>query len=264
MDSFIFYALLAGIALALVAAPLGCIVVWRRMAYFGDTLAHAALLGVALSIAMQVLPVLGVTVIGVVLASLLYWLERQRDLSTDTLLGILSHSALAAGLIMVSLLQAQGQSINLMAYLFGDILAIDQSELVWMYVGVFIILAIFTRMWSAMLSIAVNEELARIDGVNVNRDKFIFMLLLAMVIAVAIKVVGILLITALLIIPAASARLFSRSPVQMVYFAIGFAVVAVIAGLFGSLQWDLPAGPAIVVMAASGFLFARIMKPHAA
>ncbi len=260
MDDFILYALLAGIALALVAAPLGCIVVWRRMAYFGDTLAHAALLGVALSIALQVLPVLGVTVIGILLASLLYWLEKQRDLSTDTLLGILSHSALAAGLIMVSLLQAQGQSINLMAYLFGDILAINQQELVWMYVGVVIILLVFARMWSAMVSIAVNEELAKIDGVNVDRDKFIFMLLLAMVIAVAIKVVGILLITALLIIPAASARLFSKSPVQMVYVAIGFAVAAVVAGLYGSMQWDLPAGPAIVVMAASGFLLARVIK----
>ncbi len=260
MDDFILMALLAGIALALVAAPLGCIVVWRRMAYFGDTLAHAALLGVALSIALQVLPVLGVTIIGILLASLLYWLERQRDLSTDTLLGILSHSALAAGLIMVSLLQARGQSINLMAYLFGDILAINQQELIWMYVGVVVILLVFARMWSAMVSIAVNEELARIDGVNVNRDKFIFMLLLAMVIAVAIKVVGILLITALLIIPAASARLFSKSPVQMVYVAIGFAVTAVVAGLAGSLLWDLPTGPAIVVMAASGFLFARIIK----
>ncbi len=260
MDSFILYALLAGIALALVAAPLGCVVVWRRMAYFGDTLAHAALLGVALSIALQVLPVVGVTVIGVLLASLLYWLEKQRDLSTDTLLGILSHSALAAGLIMVSLLQAQGQSINLMAYLFGDILAINQQELVWMYVGVIVILLVFARMWSAMVSIAVNEELARIDGINVNRDKFIFMLLLAMVIAVAIKVVGILLITALLIIPAASARLFSKSPVQMVYVAMGFAVAAVVAGLYGSMQWDLPAGPAIVMMAGSGFLLARIIK----
>jgi len=260
MDSFIIYALLAGVALALVAAPLGCIVVWRRMAYFGDTLAHAALLGVALSIALQVLPVLGVTVIGVLLASLLYWLERQRDLSTDTLLGILSHSALAAGLIMVSLLQAQGQAINLMAYLFGDILAINQQELIWMYAGVIVILLAFSLMWSAMVSIAVNEELARVDGINVNRDKFIFMLLLAMVIAVAIKVVGILLITALLIIPAASARLFSKSPVQMVYVAIGFAISAVVAGLYGSLQWDLPTGPAIVVMAASGFLLARIIR----
>jgi len=260
MDDFIVSALLAGIALALVAAPLGCVVVWRRMAYFGDTLAHAALLGVALSIAMQMLPVIGVALIGLLLASMLYWLEHQRDLSTDTLLGILSHSALAAGLVVVSILQSQGQSINLMAYLFGDILAINSDELLWMYVGVFFILGFFIWLWPALVSISVNEELARIDGIAVSRDKFIFMLLLAMVIAVAIKVVGILLITALLIIPAASARLFSSSPGQMVLLSIVFAAAAVFAGLVGSLQWDLPAGPAIVVMAASGFMVSRLIR----
>ncbi len=254
MDNFIITALLAGIALALVAAPLGCIVVWRRMAYFGDTLAHAALLGVALSIAMQTLPLFGVSVIGITIATLLYWLEKQSDLSTDTLLGILSHSALAAGLIVVSVLQVNGHIINLMAYLFGDILAIDQSELVWMYAGVVIILLVFARMWPALLSLSVNEDLARIDGIHVDRYKFIFMLLLAMVIAVAINVVGILLITALLIIPAASARLFSRSPLQMMWISIVFAIIAVVAGLTGSLQWDVPTGPAIVV-AASGLFF---------
>ncbi len=260
MDDFILSALFAGIALALVAAPLGCIVVWRRMAYFGDTLAHAALLGVAMSIAIQILPVLGVVLTGVALASMLYWLEQQRDLSTDTLLGILSHSALAAGLIMISLLQSQGLSINLMAYLFGDILAIDTSELLWMYAGVVCILSLFAWLWSGLISLSVNEELAKIDGIPVERYKFIFMLLLAMVIAVAIKVVGILLITALLIIPAASARLFSSSPLQMVFIAILFAVVAVTAGLVGSLQWDLPAGPAIVVMAAGGFMISRLIR----
>ncbi len=258
MDEFIISALLAGIALALVAAPLGCIVVWRRMAYFGDTLAHAALLGVALSIAMQMLPLIGVTLIGAVLASLLYWLQRQRDLSTDTLLGILAHTALAAGLIVVSILQANGQAINLMAYLFGDILAIDKNELFWMYVGSLVILIIFTRIWPALLSISVNEELATIDGIKVDRDKFIFMLLLAMVIAVAINVVGILLITALLIIPAASARLFSHSPIQMVFISVLFAVAAVVMGLSGSLQWDLPAGPAIVVSASGLFFVSRM------
>lgn len=260
VDSFIVFALLAGIALALVAAPLGCVVVWRRMAYFGDTLAHAALLGVALSIALQMLPVIGVALIGVLLASMLYWLESQRDLSTDTLLGILSHSALAAGLIVVSILQSQGQSINLMAYLFGDILAINGDELLWMYMGVLFILGIFVWLWPALISISVNEELARIDGIAVSRYKFIFMLLLALVIAVAIKVVGVLLITALLIIPAASARLFSSSPEQMVMFSIVFAIAAVAAGLVASLQWDLPAGPAIVVMAAAGFMVSRLIR----
>jgi len=263
VDDFIVSALFAGIALALVAAPLGCVVVWRRMAYFGDTLAHAALLGVAISIAMKMLPVMGVTLIGIVLASMLYWLEHQRDLSTDTLLGILSHSALAAGLVVVSVLQSQGQSINFMAYLFGDILAINGDDLLWMYAGVFFILGVFIYLWPALLSISVNEELAIIDGIAVNRYKFIFMLLLALVVAVAIKVVGILLITALLIIPAASARLFSASPMQMVLLSIIFAMVAVFAGLASSLQWDLPAGPAIVVMAASGFMVSRLIRVNA-
>ncbi len=260
MDEFVVTALLAGIALALVAAPLGCVVVWRRMAYFGDTLAHAALLGVALSIAMQMLPIIGVTLIGITLASLLYLLEQQRDLSTDTLLGILSHTALAIGLVVVSVLQANGQVINLMAYLFGDILAIDKTELWWMYAGVVLILAVYYRLWSSLVSISVNEELARIDGVKVDRDKFIFMLLLAMVIAVAINVVGILLVTALLIIPAASARLFVHSPQQMVFISIVFAIVAVTGGLFSSLQWDIPAGPSIVVMASLLFFASRLLR----
>ncbi len=260
LDDFVISALLAGIALALVAAPLGCIVVWRRMAYFGDTLAHAALLGVALSIAMQMLPVSGVVATGVVLAILLYWLEQQRDLSTDTLLGILSHSALAAGLIVVSVLQANGQVINLMAYLFGDILAIGENELLWMYAAVAVILLFFFWLWPGLVSISVNEELASIDGIQVGRYKFVFMILLALIIAVAIKVVGVLLITALLIIPAASARLFSRSPQQMVLVATVFAIAAVSTGLLASLQWDLPAGPAIVMMAASGFFISRLLR----
>lgn len=263
MDEFIITALLAGIALALVAAPLGCVVVWRRMAYFGDTLAHAALLGVALSIAMRHLSFFGVTLVGLIIASLLYWLEKRRDLSTDTLLGILSHSALATGLVVVAVLQANGQAINLMGYLFGDILAIGRVELAWMYTGVVFILVVFTRMWPALLSLSVNEELARIDGIQVDWYKFVFMLLLAMVIAVAINVVGVLLITALLIIPAATARLFSRSPVQMMWVSIIFAVVAVFTGLGGSLQWDIPAGPSIVVAAASLFFVSRALMVKA-
>jgi len=135
-DSFVLYALAAGIALALVVGPLGSVVVWRRMAYFGDTLAHAALLGVALAVAADKLPMAGVGIIGVLIAVLLFWLEKQRDLSTDTLLGILSHSALALGLIVLSVIQAQGFNINLMSYLFGDLLAVDQSDLILMYSSV--------------------------------------------------------------------------------------------------------------------------------
>ncbi len=258
-DSFILYALAAGIALALVVGPLGSVVVWRRMAYFGDTLAHAALLGVALAIAAEQLPMAGVGLTGVLIAVLLFWLEKQGNLSTDTLLGILSHSALALGLIVLSVIQAQGFNINLMSYLFGDLLAVGPSDLVLMYGSVVIILLVFSQILSPLVSISVNEELARIDGVAVEKVRFIFMILLALVIAVALKVVGILLITALLIIPAATARLYSKSPKQMVLVSVLMAIAAVVLGLLVSLGWDFPTGPAIVVSASFLFFVSRIV-----
>lgn len=259
-DSFILYALAAGLALALVVGPLGSVVVWRRMAYFGDTLAHASLLGVALAIAAEQLPLVGVAVIGVSIAVVLFWLEKQRDLSTDTLLGILSHSALALGLIVLSVIQAQGFNINLMSYLFGDLLAVNQSDLILMYGSVLIILLVFSQILSPLISISVNEDLARVDGIAVEKVRFIFMILLAMVIAVALKVVGILLITALLIIPAATARIFSKSPKQMVLLSVLIAVAAVVLGLYSSLRWDFPTGPAIVVSASCLFFVSRIFS----
>ncbi len=259
-DSFVLYALAAGIALALVVGPLGSVVVWRRMAYFGDTLAHAALLGVALAVAADQLPMAGVTIIGVLIAIVLFWLEKQRELSTDTLLGILSHSALALGLIVLSVIQSQGFNINLMSYLFGDLLAVDRSDLVLMYVSVAIILLVFSRILSPLISMSVNEELARVDGVAVEKIRFVFMILLALVIAIALKVVGILLITALLIIPAATARLFSKSPKQMVLMSVLMAIVAVVLGLYSSLNWDFPTGPAIVVSSSLLFFLSRVFS----
>jgi len=258
IDDFIIYALLAGIAVALVAGPLGCVVVWRRMAYFGDTLAHSALLGVALAVTAQLVPMLGVVFIGIVLAALLFWLEQRKELSADTLLGILSHSALALGLIVFSYIQVRVPGIDLMAYLFGDILAVNRTEIGWMFAGTVFILLVFSWLWRALISISVNEDMARIDGINVSLVRFLFMLLLAMAIAAAIKVVGILLITALLIIPAASARSFASTPLQMVILSSVLAVVAVVIGLGASLYQDIPAGPAIVVAAALGFFLTRI------
>jgi zinc transport system permease protein len=258
MDEFVLYALAAGIALALVAGPLGSVVVWRRMAYFGDTLSHSALLGVALAVASDQLPMLGVGLIGVLLATLLFWLEKQQELSTDTLLGILSHSALALGLIVLSVVQSQGFNLNLMAYLFGDLLAVNGPDLVLMYGSVLLILLVLSRIMPALISMSVSEELARIDGVAVDRVRFIFMILLALVIAVALKVVGILLITALLIIPAATARLYSKSPGQMVLLSVLVSVLAVLLGIYASLNWDIPTGPVIVVAASFLFFVSKI------
>lgn len=260
MDDFLINALLAGLGISLVAGPLGCVVIWRRMAYFGDTLAHSALLGVALAVSADIVPVIGVAIIGVSLAALLFWLEQNREFSTDTLLGILSHSALALGLIVLSIAQTRGAGIDLMAYLFGDILAVNHTELFWIYISAMVILSLFAYLWRPLLSISVHEELATTDGVSVSKTRFIFMLLLALTIAVAIKIVGILLITALLIIPAASARLFSSTPIQMVLLSVVFAMLSIVFGLGSSLYWDVPTGPAIVVAAAAAFFSSHLVR----
>ncbi len=260
MDDFILRALIAGMLMVLISGPLGCVVVWRRMAYFGDTLAHSALLGTAMAIILDVNPLLGVLIIGLLISGLLVFLQRKPDISSDTLLGIMAHGALAAGLVLLALLQNQGMRIDLMAYLFGDILAVSWNDLIWMSAGAALVLIALKFLWRALLSIAVHEELARSEGVKVERVRLLFMLLVAIVVAVAMKVIGILLITALLIVPAATARRFSSSPESMVVLSIIAGVFAVLLGLAASMQWDSPVGPSIVVVAVLSFFISRLKR----
>lgn len=252
MPDFLCNALIAGLALALVAGPLGSFVVWRRMAYFGDTLSHAALLGVALGLLLDVSPTLAVTVGCIVLAVLLVLLQQQQTLASDTVLGILAHSTLSLGLVTLSFMREV--RLDLMGYLFGDLLAVSQSDLVWILVGSFFVLLALVFLWRPLLAITVHEELAQVEGVPVTSVRLALMTLIAVVIAVAMKIVGVLLITSLLIIPAAAAQRYARSPEQMALGASGLGALAVCMGL--ALSWcaDTPAGPSIVVSAAALFL----------
>ncbi|MCG5499955.1 zinc ABC transporter permease subunit ZnuB [Ectothiorhodospira lacustris] len=256
MDDFIVRALIGGMAVAVVAGPLGSFVVWRRMAYFGDTLAHSALLGVALGFLIGLNVNLTVIILCVALALVLMLLQRQRRLATDTVLGILAHSSLSLGLVAVAFLE--GVRIDLMAYLFGDILAVSHEDLIGIFIGGALALGMLAALWRPLLAMTVHEDLARVEGVRVTLVSMGFMLLMALVIAVAMKVVGILLITSLMIIPAAAARRLSSTPEQMALFAALIGCLAVAGGLWGSLTWDTPAGPSIVVAAA--LLFAVIFS----
>ena len=258
IDDFIIRALLAGLFVVLVSGPLGCIVVWRRMAYFGDALAHSALLGTSLAIMFDINPMLGVMLIGIVLSYLLIRLQTKKDLSSDAVLGILSHGALAAGLVIMAVLQSQGQQIDLMSYLFGDILSVSWAYLTWLSLICLLVLGVIGWLWQSLLAIAVHEELAKSEGIAVERVRLIFMLLMAVVVAVAMKIVGIILITALLIVPAASARRFSKSPEEMALLAIVFGVVSVLGGMYASMQWDTPAGPSIVLTSVMMFFVSRL------
>jgi len=255
MDDFLFRALLAGLGIAVTMGPLGTFIVWRRMAYFGDTLAHSALLGVALGLLIGIDPTIGIVTVCIVLALLLVALRRRRRLADDTLLGILSHGSLAFGLIAIAALP--DVRVDLMSYLFGDILAVRLDELYWIFGGGLVVLSILAWLWRPLLLIAVHEEMARVEGVAVERTQILFMLLVAAVIALAMKLVGILLVTALLIIPAAAARNLAKSPEQMAALAALAGAIAVVGGLTGSVLWDLPTGPAVV--AAATVLFAVVV-----
>jgi len=252
LDDFFTRALVAGIGLALTTGPLGCFVVWRRMAYFGATMAHSALLGVALALALHIDPMAGVFLVAALVAGALMLLERIGGLSSDTLLGILAHAALAVGLVAVAAMP--WVRVDLMSFLFGDILAVSRTDIGVILGGGAVILGLMAWIWRPLLAATVNEDLACAEGLQPAKVRVVFMLLLATVIAIAMKLVGILLITALLIIPAATARRLAAGPEAMAVVASALGAVAVVLGLIGSLMLDSPSGPSIVVAAFAVFL----------
>lgn len=260
-DSFLLRAVLAGIGVALAAGPLGCFIVWRRMAYFGDTLSHAGLTGVALGLLLGVGPTLGMAVVGAGAGVLLLLLQRQRRIPADTLLGILSHAALACGLIAMSFMDKV--RVDLFGYLFGDILAVSWNDVAMVYGGAVLVLVALALHWRNLIALTVHEDMAGAEGVPVTRTRFLFTLMIALSVAVALKIVGVLLVTAMLIIPAAAARPLARSPEAMAICASIAGALAVIGGLSASLAWDLPSGPAIVASAVVLFVGALTVRLNA-
>ncbi len=257
LDDFLVRAALAGAGVALAAAPLGCFVVWRRMAYFGDATAHAALLGVALSLGFSFSITAGVLAsAGAMAIAVALMTDRVRG--ADTLLGVLAHSALATGLVAVSFLP--GARVDLEAYLFGDILTVGRGELTVIWLGAATVLGLLAWRWSPLLSATLSPDLARADGIDPRAERLALTLALAVVVAVAIKVVGALLITALLIIPAASARPFARTPEAMAAIAAALATAAALGGLAAAWRLDTPAGPTIVCTAAALFAGSSVVS----
>lgn len=247
LDDFFLRAMIAGLGVAVAAGPLGCFIVWRRMAYFSDSLAHSSLLGIALGFLLGINLTFGIIAACLVLAVVLAGLQAQKQIATDTLLGILTHAALSIGLVVLSLME--GLRVDLIGYLFGDILAVTRADIYWVLGGGIIVIAALAFLWRPLLASTVQEDLARAEGVPTATVRLIYMLLIAMVIAISMKIIGVLLVTSLLIIPAASARRFSKTPEQMAVVAAGIGALSVIGGLFGSLRWDTPSGPSIVVTA---------------
>ena len=250
LDDFAVRATLAALGVALAAAPLGCFVVWRRMAYFGDATSHAAILGVALSLALSISVFVGALLVALLMALTIGALSG-RGYAMDTLLGVLAHSALAAGLVAVSFLS--GIRVDLMAYLFGDILAVSRGDLAVIWGGAVLVAGLTAWRWSGLLTATLDPDIARADGIDPRREELILTLALAVTVAVAIKVVGVLLIAALLVIPPAAARPLTRTPEGMAVAAAAIGGVSAVAGLRAAYIFDTPAGPSIVCVAAAIF-----------
>ena len=257
LDDFLTRALVAGLLVALATGPLGCFVVWRRMAYFGDATSHAAILGVALALAFQLSIFAGTLVVALVMAMVVSVLAG-RGWAMDTTLGVLAHSALAFGLVAVSFLP--GVRVDLDAYLFGDILAVSRMDLAVIAVGTLGVLALLVWRWQALLTVTLSEDLGHAAGLSPARERMALTIALAVVVAVALKIVGALLIAAMLIIPAAAARTLSRSPEGMALWAIALGGLSVWGGLRLSLAQDTPSGPSIVVVAALLFALSALVR----
>jgi len=257
IPEFLVYALLCGLGVALVAGPLGAFVVWRRLAYFGDTLAHSALLGAALGVMLEIHPLLAVAATSLVIAVALVALQTQPQLASDTLLGILSHGTLALGLVCASLVA--DTRIDLWGLLFGDLLTASHADLIAIYAVAAVVLLVLWIFWRPLVFATLDETLAQVEGVPTARLRLLLMALIALVVALAMKVVGVLLITALLIIPAATSRRFSRSPEIMAVGAALLGMGAVIGGLCFSYWVDTPAGPSIVLTASLLFAFSLLL-----
>ncbi len=252
-DDFIVRAFAAGIGLALVTGPLGCFIVWRRLSYFGDTIAHSALLGVTIAYAMNFNLIIAVFVVSCLLAISLLFLQRRTSLPDDALLGLLAHSVLAIGLVLLGILSFI--RIDLMGLLFGDILSVNFTDVLFVWIGGSIVLTILILIWRPLFAGTVNLELAKAEGLNPDLATAIFTLLIASVIAISIKIVGILLITGLLIIPASASRNLSSTPIQMAIISSIIGVCSVVIGLQTSMIWNTSTGPTILVITLGVFIF---------
>lgn len=255
-DPFIIRGILAGIAVALISGLVGCFVVWRRMSYYGESIAHSSLLGVGLGILMGIGINLGVIFTCLLFGILFLWLQQSKVLSSDTLLGVLSHLALSVGVIVISMNRVK---IDIHSFLFGDILTVTQNDLWGMYLAVLVVVIIICLNWSSLLLVTIDEDLAKAEGVNPLFINLLLTSILTIVVAVSIQIIGLLLITSMLIIPAAASRRLVNSPETMAVVATVIGILSVIIGIFLSVEIDAPSGPSIVVVSAVLFFLSPVL-----
>ena len=257
MDDFIYRALIAAIGVSIIAGSLGCFVIWKRLSYFSDSISHSALLGVALGLATGVGINFGLVIVGGLFATLIVFLQQKDFWSSDAVLGIFSHISLSLGIVVLGFIG--DQNTDYFSYLFGDILSITPKDIYWIFLVMAVVIFVLFINWKKLLLLTLNEELAKAEGVNKIFYELLFMFLIALAVSVSVQIVGVLLITSLLIIPPAIARVFSNSPISMIFSSMIISIISVLLGLYSSITFDLATGPAIVITLGFFFLIAQFL-----
>ncbi|MDH3633205.1 MAG: metal ABC transporter permease [Gammaproteobacteria bacterium] len=264
LDDFMVRAVIAGLIMVTIAAPMGCLMVWQRLAFLSDTLGHAAVMGVGLGLLLQVQPIFGVLAVALLIVYLLSRVTSFNTALSETTLAIISHTGLAGGIILVGLLPAN--TVNLEAILFGDLLATTTTDLATLLITTVLLLFVLLHHWRGFVAVSVSREMAQAEGIEVRKVQFLMYIMIALLVAVMMKVMGVLLIAAMLVIPTTSARLLSRSPEQMVLVSALYGLGALVGGISGSFHFDWQTGPAIVVSATALLLVTlavtRSFKPY--
>ena len=259
-EAFAWRALAAGLLLVAMCAPLGCFVLWRRMVYVGDGMAHAALLGIAIGVLVGIHPGIGMLVSSLLVAWLMFAGRKRFRHAPDALLGVLAHTALAAGMVVFSLVPTM--RMDAFGFLFGDVLSLRMQDVVLMGAGAVLVCGIMAWQWQALLRDAFHADLAEIEGVNTRRAEYALVFCLAATVALSIQTAGVLMITAFLVIPAVAARPLARTPESMLFLSALIGAVAVLAGLLLSFTHDIPTGPAIVLVSAFELLLTSLVRPR--
>ena len=250
MDDFILHAVIAGMMITTIAGVIGCFIVWRRMAYFGDSLAHSALLGIAIGLISGLSMMISILLISLIFAGLLLWLQHRRIMATDALLGILAHGALSTAIVVMAYAEIP---VDLHSLLFGDILTVTINDLWLIAGGGLVILSLIIVYWQPLLLMTINQDLARAEGVNTLVLHILFLAIISITVALSVRMVGVLLITSMLIIPAATARQFAQTPVSMAITAVMTGLISVWLGMALSLHANTPTGPSMVLCLAALF-----------
>ncbi len=262
LDDFLLRSIIAGLMMVSIAAPIGCLMVWQRLAFLSDTLGHAAVLGVGLGLLLQLPPMVGVLGVVLLIVISLSQVVNFNNALSETTLAIISNTGLAAGLIIIGLLPENTVSVE--AILFGDLLSVTLTDLGMILVTTLVLVFLLKQHWRSFVAVSVSREIAQAEGIQVRKVQLLMYLMIALLVAVMMKVMGVLLIAAMLVIPTSAARMLSNSPERMVIFSAFYGIAALTGGLFSSFQFDWQTGPSIVLSATSlllvTLLFVRWVK----